>query len=79
MADTGDILIHLEYIRKAADETNDHLRALNGRVSAVEIRATVLETRADEGKSSGRNWGLSAGGIGTAIGAALAHFFGGSK
>lgn len=77
MAEHNDdaILVHLEYIRKASDETNDHLRVLNGRMGAVETRTAILEDRARKTRHSGRNWGLAAGGIGTAIGTAIYTFF----
>ena len=76
MADTGEIVVHLEYIRKAADETNAHLRQLNGRVTATEQEIAVLKDRAAEGRAAGRTWGLTAGGIGSAIAAGLAYLFG---
>lgn len=61
-------LVHLEYLRKAADETNEHLTRVNGRLGAVETRAAILEDRANAAKNSGRNWGAGAGAVGGAIG-----------
>lgn len=58
------LLTHLEYIREGIDQVNARLDAQNGRIRKVETGIVVLETRADEGKSSGRNWGGAAGALG---------------
>ena len=76
---TEIVLVHLEYIRSKQDEIVLHLRALNGRVGDAEQDIAVLKDRADEARTSGRAWGLTAGGIGSAIAAGLAHLFGGGK
>lgn len=73
---TEVLIVHLEYLRKAADETNTHLKTLNGRMGAVETRTTVLETRADDVKAAGRNWGAGAGAAGGFIGGLIAGFLG---
>lgn len=73
---TDEIFVHLEYIKVGIDELKAGQKALNGRMSQTEQDIAVLHDRADEGRASGRTWGLTAGGIGTAIGAALAYFFG---
>ena len=77
--DTEAIFVHLTYIRGTVDGINTRLDALNGRTRATEQAVAVLEDRADEGRSAGRKWGLTAGAIGTAIAAALAYLFGGTK
>ncbi|HYE87469.1 MAG TPA: hypothetical protein VEA16_14000 [Vicinamibacterales bacterium] len=69
----------LEYVGPQLDRIEAACTKLADKVDSHTGRLTTLETRADESRISGRNWGLSAGGIGTAIGAALAYFFGGSK
>ena len=76
---TETILVHLEYIRASVDGVNIRLDALNGRTRANEQAIAVLDDRADDSRSAARKWGLTAGGIGTAIAAALAYFFGGTK
>lgn len=70
------ILIHLEYIREKQDETNTHLRELNGRTTKTETRLSVLEDRAEQAviatqqaKASAVKWGA---GIGAAISALIA-------
>jgi hypothetical protein len=35
------VLVHLEYIRKAQDETNAHLKTLNGRTRKLEAASAV--------------------------------------
>lgn len=71
------ILVRLEYIASAVDEIKGDVKAQNGRIAAAETAIAVLEDRADAAKSSGRTWGLTAGGVGTALAAALAYLFGG--
>jgi len=69
------VLVHLEYLRTAVDETNEHLRLLNGRMASVETRATVLETEAKSARTAGRNWGAGAGTAGGFLGGLLAALF----
>jgi type II secretory pathway component GspD/PulD (secretin) len=77
MADkTEQILVHLEYLRAGQDETNAHLKELNGRVSRVEIRAAVLEAKSDDAKASGAKWGAGVGAAIAAIIAGLSQLFG---
>lgn len=77
MSEPEVILVHLEYIREKQDEIVAHLTTLNGRVSTVETRATVLETRADDGKISGAKWGAGLGALIAALIAGLAQAFSG--
>ena len=76
---TQIVLVHLEYIREQVDGINGRLDGLNGRTRRNEQDIAVLHDRAAEGRTAGRNWGLTAGGVGTAIAAALAYLFGGGK
>lgn len=76
---TDAIFIHLEHIKEGIDGINRRLDEQNGRLRSTEQSVAVLEDRANEAKDAGRNWGLTAGTVGTAIGAALAYFFGGPK
>ena len=57
--------------------TENALVAQNGQIQTHGEKIAVLEDRASEGRTAGRNWGLTAGGIGSAIAAALAYLFGG--
>lgn len=72
------VLVHLEYLREGVDEIRLHLKELNGRTRANETDIAILKDRADESRTSGRRWGLTAGGVGSAIGATLAYLFRGS-
>lgn len=76
---TGEVLIHLTYIREKQDEIVAHLTALNGRVGKTEHRLTVVETRADEAKNSAAKWGAGVGAGMSAIIAGLAQAFGWQK
>jgi hypothetical protein len=77
---TEEILVHLEYLRKGQDETNTHLKTLNGRVGKHDEALAVLKDRGEDAKAAGRNWGAGAGGVaGAFVGgviAALAAFWG---
>lgn len=73
---TEIVLFHLEYIRQQVDGINDRLDTMNGRTRALEQKTAVLEDRASEARTAGRKWGLTAGGIGSAIAAGLAYLFG---
>lgn len=73
----AELLIHLDYIRKAADQTNAHLLNLNGRVGEAEDRVLVLETRADESKATAAKYGGMVGGVITAAGVIWQFFQGG--
>jgi hypothetical protein len=53
MGDRDSVMVHLEYIRKAQDETNQHLRALNGRTRKIEQTAAV------------HSWAIGLGGAGS--------------
>lgn len=72
------LLVHLEYIRKAADQTNTHLATLNGRMGEAEQDIAVLKSQANDAKASGAKWG---GMVGGAIAGAIAvwQFFQGGK
>lgn len=74
---TDEILVHLQYIRENQDKTNQHLATLNGRVGASENRLTALETRSDEGKRDGRNWGAAGGFLGGFLASLIAKWAGG--
>jgi len=74
---TQIVLVHLEYLRDKVDAIDGKLEAQNGRIRKTEEAVAVLNDRTDEARNAGRNWGLTAGGIGSAIGAALAYLFGG--
>ena len=41
---TGEILVHLQYIREGMDALNTRLDVLNGRTRAVEQKVATLET-----------------------------------
>ena len=69
----------LEYVGPQLDRIEAVCTKLVDKSEGHEGRLMKLETLGDEARTSGRNWGLSAGGIGTAIGAALAYFFGSAK
>lgn len=43
MGDSGEVLVHLEYLREKADETTDHLGRLNGRTRKSEMAIAVLQ------------------------------------
>lgn len=61
------ILTHIEYIRAAQDETNTHLKELNGRTGRAENRLSVLESHSREAakasQKSGGAYGAAAGGF----------------
>ena len=67
--------VHLDYIRRAVDETNTHLRTLNGRVGEAEQSIAVLQSQATDARTSGAKWGGIVGGIITGAGMALAQLF----
>lgn len=72
------LLVHLEYIREAADRTNSHLATLNGRVGAAEQKIAVIESQASDAKTAGAKWGGTVGGV--IAGAAMVwQFFQGGK
>jgi hypothetical protein len=72
----SDQLGRIEHICNA---TSGHLKELNGRTSGNTQDIAILKDRADQARNAGRTWGLTAGGIGTAIAAALAYFLRGFK
>jgi hypothetical protein len=76
---TDAIFVHLEHIKEGIDGINRRLDEQNGRLRSAEQNVAVLQDRADDAKVAGRNWGLSAGSVGAAVGAALAYFFGTAK
>lgn len=57
------LLIHLDYIRKAADQTNEHLRRLNGRVGEAEQAIAVIQSQASDAKTAGAKYGGIVGGV----------------
>lgn len=63
------LMVHLDYIRRAADETNSHLRTLNGRIGAAEQKIAVIESQASDAKASGKASGAKWGGM---VGGAIA-------
>lgn len=67
---------HLEYIKAGIDDLRAGQKAQNGLLQTHGEKIAVLEDRAAEGRTAGRNWGLTAGGIGSAIAAGLAYLFG---
>lgn len=69
------LLVHVEYIRERVDAIDNGLKDLNGRTRDTEQAIAVLKDRADESRNAGRTWGLTAGGVGSAIAAWLAHLF----
>lgn len=72
------LLVHLDYIRKAADMTNAHLMTLNGRIGEAEQKIAVIESQANDAKASGAKWGGMVGGV--IAGAAMVYqLFQGSK
>lgn len=78
MADdqTTEIFIHLEYIKAGIDDLRAGQKAQNGQLQEHGEKIAVLEDRASEARAAGRNWGLTAGGIGSAIAAGLSYLFG---
>jgi hypothetical protein len=42
---TDEILVHLKYLREGQDETVAHLRTLNGRVGAVEVKQASVDAQ----------------------------------
>lgn len=69
------LLVHVEYIRERVDSIDNRLSELNGRTRVNETEIAVLKDRADESRSAGKRWGLTSGGVGSAIGAALSYLF----
>lgn len=74
-----EFLEHMGLLREDVKAVHSRLDVLNGRTRAVEIDVAVLQDRGEEYRKSGRNWGLTAGGIGSAIGAALTYLFRGAQ
>jgi hypothetical protein len=64
----AELLVHLQYLRQACDQTNNHLAHLNGRTRTAEQKIAVLEDRSDEAKAEGRKHGAIWGGAGAALG-----------
>lgn len=69
----------MDRIEGAVTACTDLLRTQNGRLSKSETQIAVLDERTNDARSAGRNWGLTAGGVGSAIGAALAYLFRGGQ
>lgn len=69
----------MDRIEATVTACTDLLRSQNGRLSKSEIQLAVLNDRASDARKTGRNWGLTAGGVGSAIGAALAYLFKGGQ
>lgn len=74
----AELLVHLEYIKKAADQTNSHLKTLNGRMGEAEQKIAVIESQAADAKTSGAKWGGLVGGL-IAGGAAVWQLVSGGK
>lgn len=70
-----NLLVHVEYIRERVDSIDLRLKELNGRTRENEQAVARLNERTDDSRKAGRNWALAGGGIGSAIGAALASLF----
>lgn len=72
------LLVHLDYIRKAADLTNEHLQRLNGRVGETEQKIAVLEAQTSDARTAGAKYGGIVGGIITG-GMAVWQFLNGAR
>lgn len=59
----AELLVHLDYIRKAADQTNEHLSRLNGRMGEAEQAIAVIESQTADAKQAGAKWGGLVGGV----------------
>lgn len=82
----AELLVHIEYIRKAADSTNAHLAKLNGRVAdveddigAVKTQVAVIESQSADAKSVAVKWGGLVGGVIAGAGVVWQFFQGGGK
>lgn len=73
------VLVHLEYLREQMDGVVARLDKQNGKLETHGRAIAVLQDRGEDSRKSGRNWGLTAGGIGSAIGAALSWVFRGAQ
>lgn len=74
----AELLVHIAYIREAADKTNAHLVQLNGRVGDAEQKIAVIESQSNDAKASGAKWGGTVGGL--IAGASMVwQFFQGGK
>lgn len=62
------LIVHLSYLKDGVDECRDLLKVQNGRISKTETAVIVLETKANEAKTSGRNWGAASGTAGGFLG-----------
>jgi hypothetical protein len=72
------LLVHLEYIRKAADQTNAHLATLNGRMGDAEQAIAVIQSQESDARTAGAKYGSIFGGL--IAGAAMVwQFFQGGK
>lgn len=69
------LLVHLEYLREGVDDIRLRLKELNGRTQMNELDVAILKDRADESRRAGSRAGWTAGGVGSAIGAALTWLF----
>mgnify|MGYP001563266892 CR=1 FL=1 len=66
------LLVHLTYLKDGVDECRELLKAQNSRLGKTETDIAVLSDRADDAKTSGRNWGAGAGTAGGFLGGFVA-------
>lgn len=68
------IVVHLEYIKAGIDELRAGQKEQNGQLRAHGQAIAVLEDRATEAKTAGRNYGAGFGAAGGFLGGFVAAF-----